>query len=269
MPIHETTPTDRGWTAIHGPSTGQAWFGFRDIGNKPLTYGAQPRGVDPSTRKNDSVLHMCIDYRQLNKVTIKNKYSIPRIDDLFDQLQGESYFSKIDLRSGYHQLRVKEGDIPKMAFQTRYGHYEFFVMSLGLTNAPTTFMDLMNRVFRQYLALFLKSVAFLGHILSSKGIKVDPKKTDAVKSWSRPLTPSDIRSFMGLGGNYRRPSDGGPFLCNVLWVGRPSVGSPLKYNDVNVNELLYRNGGYAPSEYGKMETLPMLGYSSNEHHPIT
>ena len=86
---------------------------------------------------------MCIDYRQLNK----NKYTFPRIDDLFDELQGASYFYKIDLRSGYHQHRVRGEDIPKMEFQTRYGHYEFLVMSFGLTNASTSFMDLMNRVF--------------------------------------------------------------------------------------------------------------------------
>ena len=153
----------------------------------------------------------------MNKVTIKNKYTIPKIDDLFDQLQGASHFSKIEFRSGYHQLIVRYSDIPKIAFRTRYGHHEFVVMSFVLTNAPTTFMDLMNRVFKQYLDLFaivfiddiliysrseeehashlrvilqtlndrqlfslfskcefwLQSVAFLGHIVSSEGIRVD------------------------------------------------------------------------------------------------
>ncbi|KAH0706063.1 hypothetical protein KY285_010594 [Solanum tuberosum] len=203
-------------------------------------------------RKKDGLLRMCIDYRLLNKVTIKNKYPLPRIDDLFDQLQGAKCFSKIDLRSGYHQVRVRDKDIPKIAFRTRYGHFEFVVMSFGLTNAPAVFMDLMNRVFKPFLDVFvivfiddilvysrveedhanhlrqvlqilrdcklyakfskcefwLKSVAFLGHVVSDEGIRFDNQKIEAVKNWPRPTTPMKIRSFLGLAGYYRRFVEG-------------------------------------------------------------
>ncbi|GKC89943.1 putative reverse transcriptase domain-containing protein [Tanacetum coccineum] len=123
-----------------------------------------------------------------------NRYPLPRIDDLFDQLQGSSVYSKIDLRSGYHQLRVREEDIPKTAFRTRYGHYEFQVMPFGLTNAPAVFMDLMNR--------------FLGHVIDSEGIHVDPAKIESIKDWASPKSPTEIRQFLGLAGYYRRFIEG-------------------------------------------------------------
>ena len=114
-------------------------------------------------KKKYGSLWMCIDYQQINKVTVKNKYPLPRIEDLFDQLKGAGVFSKIDLRSEYYQLRVKEGDVPKTAFRTRYGHYEFLVMPFGLTNAPAAFKDLINRVFRPYVDQFV--VVFIDDIL--------------------------------------------------------------------------------------------------------
>ncbi|GJS01884.1 putative reverse transcriptase domain-containing protein [Tanacetum coccineum] len=203
-------------------------------------------------KKKDGSFRMCIDYRELNKLTVKNRYPLPRIDDLFDQLQGSSIYSKIDLRSGYHQLRVREEDIPKTAFRTRYGHYEFQVMPFGLTNAPAVFMDLMNRVCKPYLDKFvivfiddiliysknkqehaehlklilellkkeqlyakfskcefwIPKVQFLGHVIDSQGIHVDPAKIESVKDWESPKSATEIRQFLGLAGYYRRFIEG-------------------------------------------------------------
>ncbi|GKD24062.1 putative reverse transcriptase domain-containing protein [Tanacetum coccineum] len=117
----------------------------------------------PGAAPKDGSFRMCIDYRELNKLTVKNHYPLPRIDDLFDQLQGSSVYSKINLRSGNHQLRFRDEDIPKTAFRTRYGHYDFQVMPFGLTNAPTVFMDLMNRVCKPYLDKFV--IVFIDDIL--------------------------------------------------------------------------------------------------------
>ena len=114
-------------------------------------------------KKKDGTLRLCIDYRQLNKSTMKKKYPLPRIDDLFDQMRGEKVFSKIDLRSGYHQVRIKDGDNHKTTFRTRYGHYEFVVVPFCLTNAPDTFMCLMSSVFSRYLDKFV--LVFLDDIL--------------------------------------------------------------------------------------------------------
>jgi hypothetical protein len=199
-------------------------------------------------KKKDGTLRLCIDFRQLNKSTIKNKYPLPRIDDLFDQLRGEKIFSKIDLRSGYHQVRIKEEDIHKTTFRTRYGNYEFVVVPFGLTNAPTVFMCLMNGIFRNYLDKFVivflddilvyskseeehehhlrlvlqvlrehqlyaklskcsfyqEQIHYLGHIISEQGIAVDPEKIEAIRGWPTPRNVSEVRSFMGLVGYYRR-----------------------------------------------------------------
>nr|GEV21707.1 putative reverse transcriptase domain-containing protein [Tanacetum cinerariifolium] len=195
----------------------------------------------PGAAPKDGSFQMCIDYRELNKLTVKNRYPLSRIDDLFDQLQRSRVYSKIDLRSGYHQLRVREEDIPKTAFKTRYGHYEFKVMPFVLTNAPTVFLDLMNRVCKSYLDRFmivfidailiysknrkeheghlklilkllkeeelyakfskcefwLSKVQFLGHVIDSEGIHVDPVKTEAIKDWESPKTPTEICQFLG------------------------------------------------------------------------
>nr|GEW63690.1 putative reverse transcriptase domain-containing protein [Tanacetum cinerariifolium] len=125
---------------------------------------SSPRGAPVLfVKKKDGSFRMCIDYRELNKLTVKNRYPLPRIDDLFDQLQGSSVYSKIDLRTGYHQLRIREKDIPIIAFRTRYGHYEFRVMPFGLTNAPAVLMDLMNRVCKPYLDKFI--IVFIDDIL--------------------------------------------------------------------------------------------------------
>ncbi|GJR59973.1 retrotransposon protein, putative, ty3-gypsy subclass [Tanacetum coccineum] len=178
-------------------------------------------------KKKDGSFWMCIDYRELNKLTVKNRYPLLRIDDMFDQLQGSRVYSKIDLRSGYHQLRVREEDIPKTAFRTRYGHYEFQEIPFGLTNAPTIFMDLMNRLCKPYLDKFvillkkeelyakfskcefwLSKVQFLGHVIDSEGIHVDPAKIESIKDWASPKTPTEIRQFLGLAGYYRRFIEG-------------------------------------------------------------
>ncbi|GJR78742.1 putative reverse transcriptase domain-containing protein [Tanacetum coccineum] len=167
-------------------------------------------------KKSNGSFRMCIDYRELNKLTVKNRYPLPRIDDLFDQLQGSSVYSKIDLRSGYHRLRVCDEDIPKTAFRTRYGHYEFQVMPFGLTNAPAVFMDLMNRLLKreELYAKFskcdfwLSKVQFFGHVIDSKGIHVDPAKIESIKDWESPKTPTEIRQFLGLAGYYRRFIEG-------------------------------------------------------------
>ncbi|KAH0758098.1 hypothetical protein KY290_021591 [Solanum tuberosum] len=226
-------------------------------------------------RKKDGSLRMCIDYHQLNKVTIENKYPLPRIDDLFDQLQGATCFSKIDLKSGYHPLKVRECDIPKTTFKTRYGHYEFLVMSFGLTNAPAAFMDLMNRVFKPFLDMFvivfidgiliywrneedhtshlrvvlqtlkdrelyakfskcelcLEYVEFLGHNIFGDGIRVDTQKIEIVQNWPRPTSPTDIRSFLGLAGYYRRVALGCVLMQNGKVIAYAS--KQLKVHEKN------------------------------------
>ncbi|KAA3466549.1 Retrotransposon protein [Gossypium australe] len=175
------------------------------------------------------------NYRQLNKVTVKNKYPLPRIDDLFDQLKGAIVFSKIDLRSN--------SDVSKITFRTRYGHYEFLVMPFGLTNAPVVFMDLMNRIFQPYLdkvvlvfindifiysrdenehaeylrtVLKILQVRFLGHIVSGDDIRVDPSKISTIVNCRPPKNVSKVRSFLGLAGYYRRIVKGFSMVATLM-----------------------------------------------------
>jgi hypothetical protein len=210
----------------------------------------------------------------LNEVTIKNKYPLPRIEDLFDQMKGVSVFLKIDLRSGYHQLKIRKSDIPKTAFHTRYGLYEYTVMSFGLTNAPTYFMYLMNKVVMEYLDKFvvvfiddilifskteeehekhlrmvlekpisnqlyakfskceswLTKVAFLGHVISAGGVSVDPSKVKDVLNWTLPTNASEIQSFLGLAGYYRR------FIKDFSKIAKPMIRLLEKNKDFDWTE---------------------------------
>jgi hypothetical protein len=209
--------------------------------------------------KKDKELRLCVDYRPLNAVTIKNKYPLPCIDILFDQLAGAQVFSKIDLRSRYHQIKICAKDIPKMAFMMRYGLYEYLVMTFGLTNVPAHFIYLMNSVFMpeldQFIMAFIdnilvyskcmeehedhlrivlqrlrehqlydkfskcefwiKEVPFLGHVVSPKGIVVDPRKVKEILDWKPPTTVSEVRSSLGLVGYYRR------FILNFSNIVKP------------------------------------------------
>ena len=199
-------------------------------------------------KKKDGSMRLCTDYRALNKITIKNKYPLPRIDELLDQLNGAQFFSKIDLRSGYHQIRIHEVDVHKTAFRTRYGHFEFLVLPFGLTNAPATFMQLMQQIFHPYLdqfvviylddilvysktkedhkkhlkivlqllrenqlyaklnkcEIFMKQVSFLGHLITQDGIYMEQEKIKSIIDWPIPKSVTEVRSFLGLAGFYRK-----------------------------------------------------------------
>ncbi|GKB27159.1 putative reverse transcriptase domain-containing protein [Tanacetum coccineum] len=159
-------------------------------------------------KKKDGSFQMCIDYRKLNKLTVKNRYPLSRIDELFDQLQGSSVYSKIDLRSGYHQLRVREDDIPKTAFKTRYGHYnkedheEYLKLILELLKKEELYAKFSKCEF------WLPKVQFLGHVIDSEGIHIDPAKIESIKNWASPKTLIEIHQFLGLVGYYRRFIEG-------------------------------------------------------------
>nr|GEV00380.1 hypothetical protein [Tanacetum cinerariifolium] len=191
-------------------------------------------------KKKDGSFRMCINYRELNKLTIKNCYPLPRINDLFDQLQGSQFFSKIDLRSGYHHLRAHEDDIPKIALRTRYVYFEFTVMPFGLTNAPAVFIDLMNKVCRPYLDKFVivfiliysktqeEHVEHLRHMINGNGIHIDPSKIEAIKNWKALRTLTKELEFQTLKNK----------LCNALVLALldgPEVFVlylPLRFGDI-------------------------------------
>ncbi|KAJ9561695.1 hypothetical protein OSB04_006855 [Centaurea solstitialis] len=159
-------------------------------------------------KKKDGSQRMCIDYRELNKLTVKNRYPLPRIDDLFDQLQGASWFSKIDLRSGYHQMRVKEEDIEKTVFRTRYGHYESMIVFIDDILVYSKTKD-------DHEAHLREGSSVPRHVVNEKGILVDPAKISAITHWEVPKTPTEIRSFLGLAGYYRR------FIPNYSRISLP------------------------------------------------
>ncbi|GJZ42129.1 reverse transcriptase [Tanacetum coccineum] len=191
-------------------------------------------------KKKDGTWRMCVDYRQLNKATVKDKFPILIVEELIDELSSSKFFSKLDLRSGYHQIRMEEGDVYKTAFRIHEGHYEFLVMPFGLTNAPSTFQSLMNSVFkdfdshlehlRQVLAvmrsnsLFAKRrkctfastrVEYLGHIIFVKGVATNPSKIQAMQEWPVPNNVKQLRGFLGLTGYYRK------FIKNYAIKSRP------------------------------------------------
>ncbi|GKB54803.1 retrotransposon-related protein, partial [Tanacetum coccineum] len=168
-------------------------------------------------KKKDGSWRMCVDYRQLNKHTVKNKFPILVIKELLDEINGAKVFSKLDLRSGYHQIRMNEADIHKTAFRTHEGHYEFMVMSFGLINAPATFQSLMNLIFKPFLRKFV--LVFFDDILIHsdrgrpsgtfeesvrKGVVADPSKIQAMVDWPIPQAVKQLRGFLGLTWYYRR-----------------------------------------------------------------
>ncbi|GJY33718.1 reverse transcriptase domain-containing protein [Tanacetum coccineum] len=256
-------------------------------------------------KKKDGSFRMCIDYRELNKLTVKNRYPLLRIDDLFDQLQRSSVYLKINLRSGYHQLRVHKEYISKSTFRTRYGHYEFKVMPFSLTNAPAVFMDIMNWVCKPYmdkfvivfiddiliyskskqkheehLKLILKllkkeelyakfskcefwipKVQFLGHVIDSKGIHMDPVKIESIKDWASPKTATEIHQFLGLADYYRRFIEG---FSNIATSMTKLTQKKVKFDWGAENFIVYCDASHKGLGVVLMQNEKVIAYASRQ-----
>ncbi|KAK1686551.1 hypothetical protein QYE76_047399 [Lolium multiflorum] len=236
--------------------------------------------------KKDGTWRMCVDCRAINNITIRYRHPIPRLEDMLDELSGAAVFSKIDLRSGYHQIRMKEGDEWKTAFKTKFGLYEWLVMPFGLTNAPSTFMRLMNHVLRDFIGKFVvvyfddiliysrnesdhtihirhvlqvlrdnklygnlekctfckDKVIFLGYVVSQHGVEVDVSKIEAIQNWPTPMNVSQVRSFHGLAGFYRR------FVPNFS-----TIAAPL--NDLTKKGVIFEWGAAQDHAFDELKRL--------------
>ncbi|KAK1602109.1 hypothetical protein QYE76_017152 [Lolium multiflorum] len=236
--------------------------------------------------KKDGTWRMCVDCRAINNITIRYRHPIPRLEDMLDELSGAAVFSKIDLRSGYHQIRMKEGDEWKTAFKTKFGLYEWLVMPFGLTNAPSTFMRLMNHVLREFIGKFVvvyfddiliysrnesdhtihirhvlqvlrdnklygnlekctfckDKVIFLGYVVSQHGVEVDESKIEAIQNWPTPMNVSQVRSFHGLAGFYRR------FVPNFS-----TIAAPL--NDLTKKGVVFEWGAAQDHAFDELKRL--------------
>jgi hypothetical protein len=256
-------------------------LGFIRVAHSP--YGCP---VVFAKKPGETKRRLCFDYRDLNKITINDRYPIPRVDELLDRLAGAKYFSKLDLRSGYHQIRVADRDIEKTTFNTRYGSYEFLVLPFGLKGAVSTFMSLMNQVLSEYLDKFVvvylddiliysntleehaehvravletlrkeklyckeskceffrNEVKFLGYIVGAEGLKVDPAKVEAVKAWPIPNSVTDVRSFLGFVGFYRK------FIA-----GHSRLTAPLSDLTKDANGVKFKWNAAAQESFEKMK----------------